>query len=162
MPEQPFMSYTVYIETSILGYLTARPTDHLIVAANKKITQDWWDEYHDSLLLYASELVEDESAMGDSTIAAKRLILLQALTFLDLTEEATDLAKEFLCQSNLPTKAANDALHMAIATVYGLDYVLTWNCKHMANAQIQRKLSEISRNFGYQLPLICTPYEFMA
>ena len=156
------MSETVYIETSILGHLTARPTDNLILAANIKITQDWWDEYHNSLVLYTSELVEDEAARGDPTISAQRLALLQTLTFLDLTEEATDLAQEFLRQSNLPTKAANDAFHMAIATVYGLNYLLTWNCKHMANSQIQRKLSEISRHLGYKLPFICTPYEFIS
>ena len=155
------MSKTVYVETSIFGYLTARPTDNLILTANIKITQDWWNEYRSSLVLYTSELVEDEAARGDSTISGQRLNLLQSLTFLDLTEEATDLAQEFLRQSNLPAKASNDALHMALATVYGLDYLLTWNCKHMANSQIQRKLSEISLGLGYQLPFICTPYEFM-
>ncbi len=77
------------------------------------------------------------------------------------TEEATELAREFLQRSNLPLKAANDSLHIALATVYGLDYLLTWNCKHMANAQIQKKLSQISFKFGYELPVICTPYELI-
>ena len=155
------MSKTVYIETSILGYLTARPTDNLILAANIKVTQDWWDEYCSLLVLYTSEIVEDEAAMGDSKIAVQRLNLLQSLTFLDLTEEAMKLAQEFLQQSNLPPKASNDALHMALATVYDLDYLLIWNCKHMANAQIQRKLSQVSSELGYKLPFVCTPYEFM-
>ena len=87
--------------------------------------------------------------------------MIQSLIFLDLTEEAIELAQEFLQQSNLPLKASNDALHMALAAVYGLDYLLTWNCKHMANAQIQRKLSQISFELGYKLPFICTPYELM-
>ncbi|MDJ0745998.1 MAG: hypothetical protein QNJ32_21900 [Xenococcaceae cyanobacterium MO_167.B27] len=78
-----------------------------------------------------------------------------------LTEEAIELAQEFLQQSNLPPKASNDALHMALAAVYGLDYLLTWNCKHMANAQIQKKRSQISFDLGYKLPFICTPYELM-
>lgn len=155
------MTETVYIETSILGYLTARPTDNLILAANIKVTQDWWDECRNSLVLYTSEIVEDEAAKGDSAIAAQRLNLLQSLIFLDLTEEAIELAQEFLQQSNLPPKASNDALHMALATVYGLNYLLTWNCKHMANAQIQRKLSQISLELGYKLPFVCTPYELM-
>ncbi len=155
------MSKTVYIETSILGYLTARPTNNLILAANIKVTQDWWDEYCGLFVLYASEIVEDEAGKGDSVIAVQRLNLLQSVTFLDLTEEATELAQEFLQQSNLPPKASNDALHMALATVYDLDYLLTWNCKHMANAQIQRKLSKISLELEYKLPFICTPYEFM-
>jgi len=117
------VSKTVYIETSILGYLTARPTENLILAANIKITRDWWDEYGSSLILYVSEIVEDEASRGDPTIADRRHNLLQSLIFLDLTEEAIALAQEFLQQSNLPPKASNDALHMALATVYGLDYL---------------------------------------
>lgn len=116
---------------------------------------------YDSFILYASEIVEDEAARGDGAIAAQRLILLQSLMLLEINEEALELAQEFLSQTNLPKKAANDALHMALATVYGLDYLLTWNCKHMANAQIQRKLSQISSGLGYVLPVICTPYELI-
>lgn len=155
------MSETIYIETSILGYLTARSTDNLILAANIKVTQDWWNTCRSLFTLYSSEIVQDESARGDTEIADQRLNLLQSLMFLDLTEEAVDLAQEFLKQSNLPPKASNDTLHMALATVYGLNYLLTWNCKHMANAQIQRKLSQISSELGYELPVICTPYELM-
>lgn len=155
------MSESIYIETSIFGYLTARSTDNLIIAANIKVTQDWWDIRRSSFVLYASELVLDEASKGDTSIATQRLILLQSFMLLDLTEEAIDLAKEFLQQSNLPSKASNDALHMALATVYGLDYLLTWNCKHMANAQIQKKLAQISSDLGYELPVICTPYELM-
>jgi predicted nucleic acid-binding protein len=155
------VSETVYVETSIFGHLTARPTDNLILAANIKITQDWWNDYSKLFVLYASEVVEDEAARGDPAIAAQRLSLLQSLMLLELTEEALELAQAFLSQSNLPPKASNDALHMALATVYGLDYLLTWNCKHMANAQIQRKLSQISSGLGYVLPVICTPYELI-
>ncbi len=155
------MSETVYIETSIFGHLTARPTDNLILAANIRITQDWWNDFRGSFVLYASEIVEDEAARGDKEIAARRLNLLKSLMLLELTEEALELAHAFLNQSNLPSKASNDALHIALATVYGLDYLLTWNCKHMANAQIQRKLSQISSQLGYVLPIICTPYELI-
>ncbi|MGB5971464.1 MAG: type II toxin-antitoxin system VapC family toxin, partial [Spirulinaceae cyanobacterium] len=155
------MNESIYIETSILGHLTARPTNNLILAANIKVTQDWWEEYSNSFTLYASQLVEDEAAKGDPTILSQRLSLLQPLNFLEITEEALELAQAFLSQSNLPPKASNDSLHMALATVYGLDYLLTWNCKHMANAQIQRKLSQISSGLGFMLPIICTPYELI-
>ena len=155
------MNGSVYIETSILGHLTARPTDNLIVAANVKITQDWWNEYRRSFMLYASEIVEDEAGKGDPEMASQRLNLLQSLMLLELTEEAFELSQAFLSQSNLPQKAFNDALHMEVATVYNLDYLLTWNCKHMANAQIQRKLARISSDLGYVLPVICTPYELI-
>ncbi|MFN6484947.1 MULTISPECIES: type II toxin-antitoxin system VapC family toxin [unclassified Nostoc] len=141
--------------------MTARATDNLILAANIKITQDWWNENRSLFILYASEIVEDEAAKGDPAIASQRLSMLQSLMLLELTEEALELAQAFLRQSNLPPKASNDALHIALATVYGLDYLLTWNCKHMANAQIQRKLSQISSELGYVLPVICTPYELI-
>lgn len=152
---------TVYVETSIFGYLSARSTTNLILAANVKVTQDWWDICRNSFDIYASELVEDEAARGDETIANLRLDLLKSIMYLDITEKAIELAKAFLEQSNLPLKASNDTLHIALATVYGLDYLLTWNCKHMANAQIQKKLSQISFKLGYDLPVICTPYELM-
>jgi len=155
------VSETVYIETSIFGYLTARSTKNLILAANIEVTLDWWNNYRNSFELYASEIVLDEAARGDTAIAAQRLNLLQSLMLVNLTEPAIELANEFLKQSNLPPKASNDALHIALATIYGLDYLLTWNCKHMANAQIQRKLAQISSELGYNLPVICTPYELM-
>ena len=155
------MSESVYIETSILGHFTARPTDNLILAANMKVTQDWWNEYRHLFTLYASEIVADEAAKGDATIAAKRLELLQPLMFLQLTEEAFELSQAFLKQSNLPKKALIDSLHIALTTIYGLDYLLTWNCKHMANAQLQRKRSEVSLELGYVLPIIYTPYELI-
>ena len=155
------MKETVYVETSIFGYLTARSTTNLILAANMKVTQDWWENYRNFFTVYASQLVEDEAAEGDKAIANKRIDLLQSIAYLDITNEAIELSKEFLRQSNLPPKAANDALHIAMATVYGLDYLLTWNCKHMANAQIQKKLSNISSLLGYDLPVICTPYQLI-
>jgi len=153
------MSETIYIDTSILGYLTARATNNLILAANMKVTQDWWDSRSSSFALYSSEIVWEEAAKGDRAIADQRLSLLQPLMILDMTESAITLAEYFLQQSNLPLKASNDALHMAIATVYGLNYLLTWNCKHMANAQLQIKLSQISSEMGYNLPIICIPYQ---
>ena len=155
------MNGSVYIETSIFGHLTARTTNNLIVAANIKITQDWWNEHRSSFTLYASEIVEDEAAKGDPTIAAQRLNLLRSLMLLQLTEEAFELSQAFLNQSSPSLKASNDALHMALATVYSLDCLLTWNCKQMANAQIQRKLAQISSDLGYVLPVICTPYELI-
>ena len=94
-------------------------------------------------------------------MAARRLEILKDLAVLELTEAVQDLGEQFLRKSNLPSKASDDAIHIAAATIHGLDYLLTWNCKHIANAQIQRKLTEICFDFGYKLPTICTPYELM-
>jgi predicted nucleic acid-binding protein len=155
------MSETVYIETSILGYLTARATKNLILAANIEVTRDWWELRRSNFNLYISQVVLDEIAEGDSEIAAQRLEIVRDFPLLELNQAVRDLAGQFLARSNLPPKAADDAVHIATATVYDLDYLLTWNCKHIANAQIQRKLAEISLDRGYQLPIICTPYELL-
>lgn len=155
------MSETVYIETSVLGYLTARSTKNLILAANMEITKDWWKFRRSAFILYTSEVVLDEVAQGDSEIAAQRLEILRDFPLLVLNQAVQDLAAQFLGQSSLPPKAKVDAIHIAAATVHEMDYLLTWNCKHIANAQIQRKLAEISFNFGYMLPILCTPNELM-
>ncbi len=155
------MSETVYIETSIIGYLTARPSNNLILMANLEATREWWETRRDQFTLYISQVVLDEVARGDAEIATKRLEILRDFPLLEVSEAVQNLAAQFLGKSNLPPKAVDDALHIAAATVYGLDYLLTWNCRHIANAQIQKKLAQISLDAGYELPTICTPYELM-
>lgn len=155
------MSETVYIETSIAGYLTARPSNNLILMAKVDATQKWWDKRRVQFILYISQTVLDEVARGDVEVATWRLKILRDFPLLEINEDVQNLAELFLARSNLPPKAADDALHIAVATVYGIDYLLTWNCKHIANAQIQKKLAQISFNAGYELPTICTPYELM-
>lgn len=155
------MSETVYIETSIIGYLTARPSNNLILMANLEATRQWWQTRRNQFTLYISQVVLDEVARGDAEIATKRLEILRDFPLLGVSEAVQNLAAQFLTKSNLPPKAADDALHIAAATVYGLDYLLTWNCRHIANAQIQKKLAKISLDAGYELPTICTPYELM-
>ncbi len=155
------MIESLYLDTSIIGYLTIRPSTNLITASNSVITQNWWDTRRQNFTLYISEVVLEELARGDQEIATKRLDLINELPLLALNEAVEELAQQFLIKSNLPPKASDDALHIALATVYKLDYLLTWNCKHIANAQIQKKLSQISIQSGYELPTICTPYELM-
>lgn len=155
------MSETVYLETSILGYLTARSTKSLILAANIEITRDWWESRRSAFTLYISQAVLNEVAQGDIEIVAQRLEILRDFPLLELNQVVQELAARFLAHSNLPPKADVDAIHIAAATVHGVDYLLTWNCKHIANAQIQGKLAEISLDFGYSLPIICTPYELL-
>lgn len=155
------MSETVYIETSILGYLTARSTRNLILAANIEVTKEWWESRRSGFTLYILQVVLDEVTRGDAEIAVKRLEMLNGLPLVELNQAVRNLSVQFLLRSNLPAKASDDAVHIAAATVHRLDYLLTWNCKHIANAQIQRKLAEVSLDFGYQLPVICTPYELL-
>ena len=155
------MSETVYIETSILGYLTARPSRDLVVAANIEITREWWDTRRSDFQLYSSQAVVKETSQGDAQMASERLQIIRDLVLLDLDQSVFDLAERFLGRSSLPAKADVDAIHIAAATIHGMDYLLTWNCKHIANAQIQKKLAEISLDFGYELPILCTPYELL-
>lgn len=155
------MTETVYIETSIVGYLSARSSNNLILMANVEATREWWDNRRSQFSLYISQVVLDEVARGDVEIATRRLEILSDFPLLEINQAVQNLAAEFLSKSNLPPKASDDALHIAAATVYGLDYLLTWNCKHIANAQIQKKLLQVSFDAGYELPTICTPYELM-
>lgn len=155
------MSETVYIETSILGYLTARPSRDIVVAANIEVTREWWETRRNDFQLYSSQAVVKETSQGDAQIASQRLEIIRNLALLDLNQSVLELAEQFLERSSLPAKADVDAVHIAAATVHGMDYLLTWNCKHIANAQIQRKLAEISLNLGYELPILCTPYELL-
>ncbi|MGK7899960.1 MAG: type II toxin-antitoxin system VapC family toxin [Hormoscilla sp.] len=141
------MSETVYIETSILGYLTARSSRDLVVAANIEITREWWDTRRGYFQLYSSQAVVKETSQGDAQIASQRLAIIRDLALLDLNQSVIDLAEQLLGRSNLPAKADVDAIHIAAATVHGMDYLLTWNCKHIANAQIQIKFAEISLDF---------------
>ncbi|MGK7933374.1 MAG: type II toxin-antitoxin system VapC family toxin [Microcystaceae cyanobacterium] len=155
------MTESLYLETSIIGYLTVRPSTNLIVATNAAITQTWWDTRREQFSLFISEVVLEEIGRGDAEIATKRYELIHDLPLLEINDAVQELARQFLIQSNLPPKASDDALHIALATVYRLNYLLTWNCRHIANAQIQKKLSQISDQSGYELPTICTPYELI-
>ena len=151
----------VYIETSVIGYLTARSSRDLITAACQQATREWWARQAGRFDLYASVLVVREAAAGARTEARKRLAILESIPLLDLNEEALRLAERFIRRKVLPAKAGDDALHIAVATVHDVDYLLTWNCKHIANPAIQKKIAALSKERGYELPTICTPHEFL-
>ncbi len=126
-----------------------------------EVTKEWWGSRRNDFTLFISQVVIDEVARGDSEISLKRLEMLDGIPQVALNQAVRSLAAQFLSRSNLPAKASDDAVHIAAATVHNLDYLLTWNCKYIANAQIQRKLEVISLDFGYRLPVICTPYELL-
>ena len=118
---------TVYIETSIVSYLTARPTNDLLAAAWQKITSDWWDTQSDRFSLYTSIVVTEEAGRGNPDAASRRLNALSDIPLLAITETVIALSKAFIQESALPSKALDDSLHIALATVHGMDYLLTWN-----------------------------------
>ena len=152
------MKPKVYIETSIPRYLSAWRSRDLILAANQEITKEWWDnrEQYD---LYISALVIQEAEAGDPVAAQKRLEQLDDIPELNITEEVERFAEILIQKVPLPEKVRIDALHIAVATLSGMDYLLTWNCTHIANAILRPKLEAVCREFGYEPPTICTPQE---
>ena len=152
------MKPKVYVETSVISYLAARMSRDLIVAGHQQITQEWWDSRHE-WELSISALVVSEASTGDTDAAARRLALMDGLPLLSLNEAAITLAERLLAEAALPQKAREDALHIAMATVHGIDYLLTWNCKHIANAVKRPLIETICETSGYRPPIICTPEE---
>jgi hypothetical protein len=155
------MAERIYIETTFVSYLTARPSRDLIVAGHQQITRDWWDTRRGDYELCVSQLVLQEAADGDPQAAQERLGVVSAMTVLEIKEEAVKLAEELVQAGALPPKAANDALHIAIASIHRVPYLLTWNCRHMANATLRVLIESTCVNRGFKAPIICTPEELM-
>ncbi len=155
------MAPTVYIETSIVSYLTARPSRDLIRAAHQQATHDWWANHRPFFDLLASQLVLQEASQGDPDAAKRRLDALQGIKLLPIPQEAADLAQEVTRAAILTPDDFEDALHISIATVFGIDCLLTWNFKHMANVAIQSRIAALTRSLGFEMPAICTPLELI-
>src|SRR5258708_4584226 len=155
------MKSRLYLETTIPSYLTSRPSRDLIIAGHQELTREWWEKRRDAFQLYISQLVVDEASAGDPVAARERLKVLQDLPLLDITPEVTELATSILASGKIPRKAATDAAHIAIAAVHGMDFLVTWNCLHIANAAIAKALASICRKHAYECPVICTPEELM-
>ncbi len=152
---------TVYEETSILSYLTARPTRDLLAAARQQMTREWWDTRRARFELFVSPLVEQEVQRGDPDAARRRVEALGDLQALEIVEEAYDLADALIRESALPAAAQDDATHIALAAVHEMDYLLTWNCRHIDNAETKPVIRSLCAGKGYACPEICTPEELM-
>lgn len=152
---------TVYLETTVIGYLTSRPSRDLVVAAHQQLTREWWDLHRTAYDLFVSEAVLAECSAGDPQAAQERLDSRAGLPMLDVTKEAEELADHLVQGIPLPAKANIDALHVALATVNGIDFLLTWNCTHIANAALQQKIEAVCQAAGYNCPIICTPQQLM-
>ena len=149
----------IYIETSVISYLVARPNRDIIVAAHQQLTVDWWDNQRHQYDLFVSQIVLDEARAGDPLVAGKRVAALQNLSSLEINEVVIQLAEHLVKSHAVQMKAAQDALHIAVACVNGMDYLLTWNCKHIANAKMRSKIDQVCREAGFIPPIICTPEE---
>ena len=151
----------VYIETTFVSYLTARASRDVVIAGHQQSTHEWWDTRRTSYELCVSQLVLDEAGAGDAQAAQERLLILRPMLVLETTADALELAKELLQAGALPAKAADDALHIAVAATKAVPYLLTWNCRHLANATMRPVIETVCKAKGFKAPIICTPEELL-
>ena len=155
------MKPKAYIETTVVSYLTARPSRDVVVAGHQQITHDWWRTAPERFELVASQFVVDEANAGDASAASRRQAALEPVTLLDATDEALALAQELIRSGAIPATYPEDAAHIAIAVANGAAYIVTWNCRHIANATMRWRIERVCREQGYEPAIICTPEELM-
>jgi hypothetical protein len=155
------MKPKVYIESSVIRYATAKPSTDIIVLAHQRITEEWWSNAISQFDLYVSEIVFREIEQGDKIAAKKRLDIVSGLNNLSLKPEISKLSEILYEELGIPEKSYLDALHLAIASFFEMDYLVTWNCKHIANGFIISKLLKLKETFNFHVPIICTPEELM-
>jgi predicted nucleic acid-binding protein len=153
-------SSSVYVETTVVGHIAANQQSDIIVAARQLSSRQWWD-CRDQYRLVISQVVVDECSAGDTVAAGVRLQLLEGIEVLAISVEARDLAAELMARHGIPQSEPRDALHISIAAVHGIQYLMTWNFRHIANAETRAKIEQICRDCGYTPPSICSPDELL-
>lgn len=152
---------SVYVETTVISYLVSRPSRDILIAAHQQITGEWWENRRQEFECFISQVVIDEIQAGDPQVAKKRLHEVINFKVLEATLEAEHLTREIIAAGVIPEKAVGDAAHIAVSAVNEMDYLLTWNCTHLANAQLIRRVSAICNRAGFNMSVICTPEELM-
>lgn len=156
------MKPSVYLETTVVSYLVGWLSQNsLLVASNQELTREWWATRRDRFELFASTAVVDEARKGDGKLAAERLAFLSEVELFDVTSEARALAAKLVHEANIPAKAEIDAIHIAVAAINGMTYLLSWNCAHIVNAATLPRVYDVCRVSGYEPPFVCTPQELM-
>lgn len=150
----------VYVERTVVSYLTARKSLDPIAVAHQAVTRRWWRR-RKRFDLYCSQVVVSEAGEGDAQAARRRMAALKGVPSLETSDAVKGLAAALVKAAALPKKATEDALHIALATVHGMDYLLIWNCTHIANAEIRNVVAAVAYDHGYGIPVICTPEELM-
>lgn len=149
---------TVYIETTIPSYLAAHPSSQKQIAQDQQATHHWWKHERSRFRLYTSIFTTDEASRGDPSAAARRTPFLSGIPLLDIPERLAELEADIINLFRLPPKAYTDASHLGLAILHRMDYVLTWNCTHLANAVLQKELLEYCMYHQLHVPVVCTPH----
>lgn len=155
------MKPTVYIETSVVSYLTAWTSSQLVLAGQQQATREWWQQCREDFDLFISYFVLQEASRGDPEAAERRTGALKGISELVVTKEAERLASALVDDLRLPPNAELDAYHIAVAATNRIDFLLTWNCRHIANPRFRYRIEEICRKHGFEPPVICTPSDLM-
>ncbi|MBM4333765.1 MAG: type II toxin-antitoxin system VapC family toxin [Deltaproteobacteria bacterium] len=156
MPKQ-----TVYIETTVLSYLTSRPSRDLLVAAHQQVTLEWWENWLPSFEPFVSALVIDEVSRGDEVAAKLRLEKIAGFSVLEITDGVRRLADLYFEAIQIPKKARGDAYHLALASFHGMDFLVTWNFGHILNPRVKTIVQTINTAQRISTPIICSPEELM-
>jgi hypothetical protein len=153
------MASSVYVETSVISYYTARPSRDIVTAARQTLTQEWWEDAREKFDLYVSVLVVEEAKAGGAEAAQRRLAAISGLPILEINDAAEQLGKRLMDEGAIPSTRGEDALHISLATVHGMDFLLTWNFRHINNAEMKARIRTIIEAVGYESPVICSPEE---
>nr|VFJ66748.1 MAG: PIN domain-containing protein [Candidatus Kentron sp. FW] len=153
------MKKSVYVETSVISYLASRSSRDIIVAGRQAISRDWWENQRQRFDLRISSLVEEEISRGDSVAAKRRESFTMDIPSLAVSNEAIALAEALMEQRAIPKGSEEDAFHIAIAATQGVDFLLTWNFRHINNAETKRFIAEVVESHGYACPQLCSPEE---
>lgn len=150
---------SVYLETTVVGNVAGRIHPNPVIASRQHKTRRWWATAKSDYRLFVSQLLLDECGAGDPSAAQERIDEIKELPRLDITDDVRDLASALMAGGAIPTSEPRDALHVAIAAVHGVQYLVTWNFKHIANATLRTKINDVIRDNGFEAPIICTPEE---
>lgn len=155
------MLLSVYIETSIVSYLVARPSRDTVTAERQRQTREWWAKRRGWFRLLTSEVVDSEVVCGEPGMARRRMEALRGLPRLMVDDEADELTKALIARGPLPPSAQSDAYHISLATVNRIGILLTWNCRHIANPRMYAAITKVCQDHGYEPPVLCTPNDLL-
>jgi predicted nucleic acid-binding protein len=155
------MKPTVYIETTVISYLTAKPSRDLLIAAHQQVTHEWWEKALSHLEVFVSPIVLEEILKGDEQAAKLRFERVSSFPLLEVLPEVRDLAESYFSAIEIPEKARGDSYHLALATWHGMDFMVSWNCTHIVRGRVKRIVEEINATYGIRTPIVCTPEELM-